>query len=305
MSVAQRMRRSIKQRRGNVVLRSELTAMGSRSQVTTALNKLLEAGVLVRIGTGVYAKTRVSSATGSVIPAGSLETLSAEALRKLNVAVTPGRAAGDYNEGRTTQIPGTLVVNTGTRRIQRRIAVGGRSLAYESMRTTAANRPSSTNRHEQLLNREAFMAAMGLSQRALSRLLATRSVFSVDIDGTTLYPALYADPRVPRRHLYAVSRRLGDLSPGAKLQFLVTPKGSLSRVSPLTALARGRLADVLRAADGYSEGTSAGSDRAEALPSTAAGRRGDETIVTAPAIPGAGDTESEPARAGVAYEPQS
>ena len=132
MKLQERMLRSIKQRAGNVVIRAELAGMGSASQVTEALKTLQDKGMLVRIGTGVYAKTRKSSVTGAVIPAGSLETLASEALKKLGVAVTAGSAAAAYNSGKTTQLPGTFVANTGRRRISRKIAVGGRKVAYEN-----------------------------------------------------------------------------------------------------------------------------------------------------------------------------
>ena len=132
MRLQDRMLRSIKQRRGNVVLRSELAKMGSASQVTAALKALQESGVLVRIGTGVYAKTRKSSVTGAIIPAGSLETLAIEALQKLGVQVAPGKAASAYNAGKTTQLPGMFVANTRKRRITRRIEVGGRKVTYEN-----------------------------------------------------------------------------------------------------------------------------------------------------------------------------
>ena len=132
MKLQERMLRAIKQRAGNVILRQELTGLGSASQITEALKALQARRVIVRIGTGVYAKTRQSSVTGSIIPAGSLETLSVEALQKLRVIVTPGKAAAAYNEGATTQIPGVFVANTGRRRISRRISVGGRTLKYEN-----------------------------------------------------------------------------------------------------------------------------------------------------------------------------
>lgn len=132
MKLQQRMQRSIKQRAGNVVLRSEVAGLGSSSQVSAALKALQNAGVLVRIGTGVYAKTRKSSVTGATIPAGSLETLATEALRKLGVSVSAGSTTTAYNAGRTTQLPGTFQVNTGRRRISRKIVVGGRTVAYEN-----------------------------------------------------------------------------------------------------------------------------------------------------------------------------
>lgn len=132
MKLQERMLRSIKQRPGNVILRAEIAGMGSSTQVSEALKALQDKGVLMRIGTGVYAKTRKSSITGATIPAGSLEMLAAETLRKLGVAVSAGSAATAYNTGRTTQLPGTFVANTGRRRISRKIAVGGRKVAYEN-----------------------------------------------------------------------------------------------------------------------------------------------------------------------------
>ena len=132
MTMQERMLRAIKQRAGNVVLRQELADLGSASQVTEALKALQARNVIIRIGTGVYAKTRKSSVTGSIVPAGTLETLSVEALRKLRVPVIPGAAAAAYNAGTTTQIPGLFVANTGRRRISRRISIGGRTLQYEN-----------------------------------------------------------------------------------------------------------------------------------------------------------------------------
>lgn len=141
MKLEDRMLRSIKLRSSNIILRADVAKLGSASQVSEALNSLRKKGVLVRIGAGVYAKTRKSSVTGATIPAGSLETLATEALKKMGVPVQIGRIASEYNSGRTTQMPGTFVANTGVRRISRKITVGGRELAYENnyKRTTSSN----------------------------------------------------------------------------------------------------------------------------------------------------------------------
>ena len=137
MKLEERMLRSIKQRNGNVILRADVAKFGSASQVSEVLKTLLERGVIVRIGTGVYAKTRKSSITGATIPAGSLETLAAEALKRMGVKISVGRSAAAYNSGRTTQLPGAFVANTGNRRISRKIAVGGRSVKYENNHSRA------------------------------------------------------------------------------------------------------------------------------------------------------------------------
>lgn len=131
VSVVERMRRVIRAERSDVLLRRDFRHAGSASQVSRALSSLCAAGTLMRIGTGVYAKTRISAVTGDLIPRGSLETLSSQVLSRLGIPVRPSRATEEYNQRKTTQLPGFLVVNTGRRRISRVIEVGGRRLRYE------------------------------------------------------------------------------------------------------------------------------------------------------------------------------
>lgn len=131
VSVAEEMLRVIHAEQSDVMLRTDFRWVGSPSQVSRGLRTLCAAGTLMRIGTGVYAKTRISAVTGELIPRGSLETLSSQVLSRLGIPVRPSRATEEYNQRRTTQLPGFLVVNTGRRRISRVIEVGGRRLRYE------------------------------------------------------------------------------------------------------------------------------------------------------------------------------
>ena len=105
MKLEDRMLQSIKRRTSSVVLRSDFANRARASQVTEVLNNLQKKGVLIRIGTGVYSKTRKSSITGAIIPAGSLETLSVEVFKRMKINVRPGRAATEYNSGATTLSP--------------------------------------------------------------------------------------------------------------------------------------------------------------------------------------------------------
>ncbi|ULH06459.1 DUF6088 family protein [Alcaligenes faecalis] len=132
MKLEDRLLRSVKKRSGNVILRADVASLGSPTQLTQALNALQSKGVLVRIGKGVYAKTKRSAVTGNKVPAGSLESLSKEVMGKLGVKTYPSQSSTSYNSGKTTQVPGKLVINTGARRIQRKITVGGRGLVYEN-----------------------------------------------------------------------------------------------------------------------------------------------------------------------------
>lgn len=132
MKLEDRIRRSIAQRPSLVILRSEFAKMGSTSQVGRVLARLVEDGKLVRVSKGAFAKTRINKFTGKPTPAGTLEVISAELFSKLGVEVVPSRLVEEYNSGRSTQVPMGTTVNTGRRRITRKVTVGNRTLAYEN-----------------------------------------------------------------------------------------------------------------------------------------------------------------------------
>jgi hypothetical protein len=112
MKLADRMRQSIRRRSGHVVLRAELAPLGSASQVSEALKTLQREGELLRLGAGVYAKARRDESTHEVTPVVDVETLGREVAHKLQAQVVDG---GD----------GTLVLDTGDRRVSRKLALHG------------------------------------------------------------------------------------------------------------------------------------------------------------------------------------
>lgn len=109
-------------------------------------------------------------------------------------------------------------------------------------------------RKRELLESAVFATRLGWTRQALSKALAARRVFFVEHQGARYFPAFYADKRYDRRHLEAVTKLLGDLPGGAKLQFFLNPRGSLGKRTPLLALERGQLADVKAAAEGFVQG---------------------------------------------------
>ncbi|MHB9839713.1 DUF6088 family protein [Paraburkholderia terrae] len=131
MKLEERVARSIARREGVVILRSELAGLGSAAQLSRVLSTLVGAGKLVRVSPGIFAKTRVNRFTGRLAPAATFEAIAAEVFRKLKIDITPGELARDYNAGKTTQVPMLAVVDTGTRRITRKIQVGSRYVIYE------------------------------------------------------------------------------------------------------------------------------------------------------------------------------
>ncbi|VVD27481.1 S-adenosylhomocysteine hydrolase (modular protein) [Paraburkholderia dioscoreae] len=123
--------RSIARRYSVVILRSELAALGSPAQLTRVLSNLVKNKRLVRVGLGIYAKTRLNKFTGEAATAATFEEIAAEAFRKLDIDVSHGQLARDYNAGKTTQVPMLATVDTGRRRISRRISLGSRTVTYE------------------------------------------------------------------------------------------------------------------------------------------------------------------------------
>lgn len=96
-----------------------------------------------------------------------------------------------------------------------------------------------------------FLDQLSMTRQALSKARKSGRIFSVEIKGETYYPAFFADPKYDRRQLEAVSKILGDLPGTSKLQFMLTPKGSLDSLTPLDALAKGKVGAVKISAEGF------------------------------------------------------
>lgn len=125
MKLADRMRQSIRRRSGHVVLRAELAPLGSASQVSEALKTLQRDGELLRLGSGVYAKARRDESTHEVTPVVDVETLGREVALKLKAHVSEGAE-------------GTLVLDTGERRVSRKLALGQNAVRYVNNRNRRA-----------------------------------------------------------------------------------------------------------------------------------------------------------------------
>lgn len=123
---------SIKLRKDNVVMRKDYLDIASQSQLTRIFNELIEEGVLIKFGLGAYAKTKKSVLSGNPIPVIPVEYLAFEALEKMGVRATPGKEQQRYNDGKTTQIPVKMVINTGKQRISRKFSIGKKAIMYEN-----------------------------------------------------------------------------------------------------------------------------------------------------------------------------
>ena len=123
--------RSLGNRKGEVLLRRDLAGWASPSQLTRTLQAMLNRGVIVRLGYGVYAKAKPSLLSGRPVPRQPLEVLASETFQRLAIPAAPGGALQAYAQGSSPQIPMQAVFRTGNVRCNRRLGVGSRTIRYE------------------------------------------------------------------------------------------------------------------------------------------------------------------------------
>lgn len=118
--------------RSPVLLREDFADLGGYDQVGRALAGLLRKGKLIRIGYGLYAKTKVSSLTGKILPIEPLPDLARKALARLGVKIVQTKAEKDYTEGHSTQVPtGRMIGVRG--RVYRNIGYKDAKIYYDSI----------------------------------------------------------------------------------------------------------------------------------------------------------------------------
>ena len=120
----------ITRRKSNVLLREDFIDLGGYDQVGRALLQLIRKGKIVKIGYGLYAKAKISSLTGEILPAQPLPILAREAMKRLGIKVSPTKAELDYQAGRSTQVPTGRLIGVNNR-ISRKIGYKGASVYYE------------------------------------------------------------------------------------------------------------------------------------------------------------------------------
>ena len=130
MTIADRIQRSVSNKKSDVFLRTDFESFGSAAQVGRALGALRARGALVRLGVGVYARAKPSVLSGKPIPVKPLEILGPVALARLGVLVQPSPLVLAYNSGQSTQVPAGVVVNVGKRRVERKLGFNGKFVEY-------------------------------------------------------------------------------------------------------------------------------------------------------------------------------
>ncbi|MFP3550507.1 hypothetical protein SB861_07310 [Paraburkholderia sp. SIMBA_049] len=108
-------------------------------------------------------------------------------------------------------------------------------------------------RSKKLLPAASIWEGLGVTKQALSKAVASGRIFTVDVGAATYYPAFYLETSFDRKQLAKVTQILGSLPGWSKWQFLTTPSNFLGQITPLKALALGKVEEVRQAALGFVE----------------------------------------------------
>ena len=122
----------ITRKNSSVFVREDFADLGGYDQVGRVLRGFARSGKIIKIGYGLYAKAKISSITGDIIPVLPLPNLAKEALQRLGVKTAQSKLEKAYNEGKTTQVPtGRMIAIEG--RTKRKIGYGGAYISYETI----------------------------------------------------------------------------------------------------------------------------------------------------------------------------
>lgn len=123
----------IKKSKESVFMLPDFLDLSDRDQVMRALRKLIQKGLIVKVGQGVYVKSEKSLLSDGYIPCITLSDIGKAVAKKLKIKVIPNKFEVWYNEGKSTQLPTGNVISV-LGRINRKIGFNGIYIKYETVR---------------------------------------------------------------------------------------------------------------------------------------------------------------------------
>jgi hypothetical protein len=126
MTINRKVQTRVKRSKGSVFLRSDFKDIADYDQVGRALRELVQEGLLIKIGYGLYARARINRITGNVMadnPSGS-DGVVIEAMEKLGVEYQLDDLSRMNLSGDSTQIPAKVKIIPKNTRFTRKIAIG-------------------------------------------------------------------------------------------------------------------------------------------------------------------------------------
>ena len=125
-----RMAYRIKRSAVPVFVPGDFKDLSDSDQIGRVLRRMTKSGLLIKIGQGVYARSKVSKLTGTQTLEKPVQDLAREALTKLGVKVKESSFEKAYNKGLSTQVPTGRVIGV-KGRVSRKIGYNGRYVSYE------------------------------------------------------------------------------------------------------------------------------------------------------------------------------
>lgn len=116
----------VKRSKRSVFLRSDFADIADYDQVGRGLRNLVRQGQLMRIGYGLYARSRVNRITGKLMPdnTAGADGVLIEAMVRLGVDYKFDELSQKSLSGKSTQIPASVQIIPQSNRFKRKIAVG-------------------------------------------------------------------------------------------------------------------------------------------------------------------------------------
>eukprot|EP00657_Telonema_sp_P-1_P009564 TRINITY_DN3809_c0_g1_i1.p1 TRINITY_DN3809_c0_g1~~TRINITY_DN3809_c0_g1_i1.p1 ORF type:complete len:134 (-),score=11.32 TRINITY_DN3809_c0_g1_i1:333-734(-) len=130
MCIRDRMKYRIKRSAVPVFVPADFKDLSGNDQIGRVFRRMTKSGFLIKIGQGVYARSRISPITGKPTLERPIQELAKAALVKRGVKITQSRYEKAYNEGKTTQVPTGRVIGV-KGRVSRKIGYNGSFVTYE------------------------------------------------------------------------------------------------------------------------------------------------------------------------------
>ncbi|MEA1968037.1 MAG: DUF6088 family protein [Thermodesulfobacteriota bacterium] len=131
-TLEEKIRCRIKRTKESTFIPQDFADFSNRDQVLRALRNLIQKNLIIRVGQGVYTRSRISSITKKPIPEQNLRIIAITALKKNGVTVLPTRYEQEYNKGTSTQVPTGLMIGV-NKRVTKKIGFNGRFVKYEKI----------------------------------------------------------------------------------------------------------------------------------------------------------------------------